>query len=163
MGLHHRALRIVPDGAEDRANVMRWLDEQADHSPHWVGLIRYMLDQPRLPEEPATAALEAMTLAHTRRRGGSQLIGLHDAEQIYRELRAHLIEPDRAKPLRTKETEVWHVESAIMVERHGILKWIPVCAAYLTKEEAHEAAQGLAAAWVAVRVTGPHTQLVPAD
>lgn len=103
------------DDAERRA--LAWLDRfirehgDSDAGEH-CRVIESMLSRPALPEHPDRPTLHAMTLAHTRRRGGSQLIGVGDAEEIYRELRAYLIAP--------KTKTVWFVTGGAGETNHGL-------------------------------------------
>jgi hypothetical protein len=83
---------------EDQANALRWLDDLAKDYPHWVAVLKAMLSEPRLSEEPTPRILERMMKGPLEEGAADEYYNRQAARDVmaaaYRALYAHLTKAD---------------------------------------------------------------------
>lgn len=134
-------------------NARTWIDSVADggwaavETAESARVIREMLAQPRVPEKPNEAVLDAMEGAFAK-----CPMGVRPMVNAYRRLRAELSAPA------TRTVEVWRVEWWTTGAE------LPGCDVFLCKGNADAFAEGVKseARSACVRVTEPHQHELPA-
>lgn len=142
---------------------LEWLDRELEkgafynHGPSpycYLKEIKFLLSRPTLPQEPSEALVSAIWRIICDSTGHPRA----DAEQILAAIRADISRP------KTKTVEVWRVEYAV---KNQSGEWVPQGIHYRTEAAARDQGKHLLwghskSALECIRVTGPHTQDVPA-
>ena len=143
---------------QERA-ALAWLEEAHTHSAsninaQWRAILKSMLAQPRLPEEPHGAAI-ADAISHLGHgvTDGDRNIAREAIRLYHNHLYRRLTRP------KTKMVEVWRVEYSI---KRSDGEWAAHSHNCDTWRHAEQSAENLRANAACIKVTGPHQQEIPA-